>query len=244
MILRSFSTLLAPATPPASVLAVAEPADVDWPAWLRRADRKRRLALRPHGAPSIPPDYFLSATYSSFALADMNIAPDQVTEAVEASSSRRTFRSRQNQRIRNHIAILHQVETLLQFRRHLSVDTIVRWYTSLSCGLSTYPLDPAVVCRLHGVTCDISTPQPRLRRAVTQIATLHLSLLADPLFPAFNSILARLLLRYHLGRHSLPPVTFDPASDRAKFLSLPKFLPLLLTRLESSLDTLLAHPAV
>lgn len=241
MMLRSNSGTLTLSPPPSSVAAADT--DIDWTAWLRRADRKRRLALRPH-APAIPHDYFLSATYSSFALADMNIAPSQVMEAVEASSSRRTFRSRQNQRIRNHIAILHQIESLLQFRRHLSVDTIVRWYTSLSCGLSTYPLDSMVVSRLHNITCDISTPQPRLRRAVTQIASLHLSLLTDPVFPAFNSILARLLLRYHLGRHSLPPVTFDPASDRTQLHTLPKLLPLLLTRLESSLDTLLARPAV
>jgi hypothetical protein len=216
--------------------------DIDWASWLRRTDRKRRLAIRSH-LPAIPADYFLSATYSSFALADMNIAPSQVTEAVEASPTRRTFRSRQNQRIRNHIAILHQIETLLQFRHHLSVDTILRWYTSISCGLSTYPLESSVVARLHNITCDISTPQPRLRRAVTQVASLHLSILSDPVFPAFNSILARLLLRYHLGRHSLPPVTFDPTGDRARLHSLPKFLPLLLVRLEGTLDSLLAHPA-
>jgi hypothetical protein len=242
MMLRPHAPVLI-SVPAVSAAVAAPDAEVDWSAWLRRADRKRRLALRPHGV-AIPPDYFLAATYSSFALADMNIAPAQVTEAIEASSARRTFRSRQNQRIRNHIAILHQIESLLQFRRHLSVDTIVRWYTSLSCGLSTYPLDPAVISRLHNVTCDISTPQPRLRRAVTQIASLHLSLLADPVFPAFNSILARLLLRYHLGRHSLPPVTFDPAADRPQLQSLTKFIPLLLTRLEASLDSLLARPAL
>src|SRR5688500_3112293 len=41
--------------------------DIDWASWLRRTDRKRRLAIRPH-VPAIPADYFLSATYSSFAL--------------------------------------------------------------------------------------------------------------------------------------------------------------------------------
>ncbi|HZZ41322.1 MAG TPA: hypothetical protein VFE58_00155 [Tepidisphaeraceae bacterium] len=210
--------------------------DIDWTSWIRRADRKRRLVIRPR-AVLFPTDYFCEATYSSFALADMNIVPAQVAEAVDACSTRRTFRSRQNQRIRNHIAILHQIESILEFRRHLSVDTILRWYTSISCGLSTYPLDSSVISRLNNITCEISTPQPRLRRAITQVATLHLTLLADPIFPAFNSILARLLLRYHLGRHSLPPVTFDPATDRpALNASLPRFLPLFLDRLESSLD--------
>jgi hypothetical protein len=39
-------------------------------------------------------------------------------------------------------------------------------------------------------------------------------LLADPLVPAFNGILARLLLRYHLGRCKLPAVVFDAEADR------------------------------
>jgi hypothetical protein len=38
-------------------------------------------------------------------------------------------------------------------------------------------------------------------------------MLADPLVPSFNGILARLLLRYHLGRCGLPAVVFDPQVD-------------------------------
>lgn len=227
--------------PPAKVTpAIPDTGGIDWTAWLRRTDRKRRLAASPHALP-VPADYFRASTYGSFALADMNIAADQVYEAVEGSSSRRTFRSRQNQRIRNHIAILHQIESLLQFRRPLSIDSILRWYTSISCGLSTYPLDSAVIARLNNITREISVPQPRLRRAITQIASVHLSILTDPIFPAFNSILARLLLRYHLGRHSLPPVIFDPESDRSRINAPSKFLPLLLSRLESAYDSVLAH---
>jgi hypothetical protein len=36
-----------------------------------------------------------------------------------------------------------------------------------------------------------------------------MELLVDPLFPGFNGILSRLLLRYHLGRCGLPFVIFD-----------------------------------
>jgi hypothetical protein len=53
----------------------------------------------------------------------------------------------------------------------------------------------------------------RLAAAIPEIASLHVTLLADPLVPSFNGILSRLLLRYHMGRCNLPAVVFDPAMD-------------------------------
>ena len=44
-------------------------------------------------------------------------------------------------------------------------------------------------------------------------AALHERLLNDPLFPAFNGILSRLLLQAHLAASGLPPVVLDPQHD-------------------------------
>ena len=59
--------------------------------------------------------------------------------------------------------------------------------------------------RLAALVERMNSPELRLQAGVQQVARLHAQLLADPLVPSFNGILARLLLRYHLGRCGLRP---------------------------------------
>jgi len=51
--------------------------------------------------------------------------------------------------------------------------------------------------------------------AVEDAAQLHHRLLTEAFVPAFNGIVARVVLHYHLSRCGLPAVIFDPAVDRA-----------------------------
>jgi hypothetical protein len=82
----------------------------------------------------------------------------------------------------------------------------------------------------------MNSPQLRLGPALREIATMHVLLLADPFVPGFNGILARLLLRYHLGRCGLPPVLFDPAADAAHLASEATLLPRLLDLITESYE--------
>ena len=65
-----------------------------------------------------------------------------------------------------------------------------------------------------------------------EITGVHVRLLTDPFVPGFNGIMARLLLRYHLGRCGLPPLVFDPDTDgpllSAESTLLPRLLDLIL----------------
>jgi hypothetical protein len=90
---------------------------------------------------------------------------------------------------------------------------VIRWYVGVSAGLSTTGLDQPTAARVDDVVRRINSPQMRLQAALPEVASTHVRLLADPLVPSFNGILARLLLRYHLGRCNLPPVVFDPELD-------------------------------
>ena len=184
--------------------------EVDWPAFLRRVERKRRLLGKSndHG----PSDaYYAIATYTSFRLEGLEVSEHEVTEAL--GPNRTMLRSRQAQRIRNHAAILHHIENDLRENLPLRTEGVVRWYTAISAGLSTTGLDRDAMTRLENMVRRINSPQMRIRAALQEIAMTHSHLLADPLVPAFNGILARLLLRYHLGRCNLPPVMFDPQLD-------------------------------
>src|SRR3954465_7570494 len=91
-------------------------AAVDWSAFLRRVERKRRLLKRMDGAaPALPPDYFARATYASFRLDGLEVDEAEVREALGAGDGDRPMlRSRQSQRLRNHSAILHHLETDLR----------------------------------------------------------------------------------------------------------------------------------
>jgi hypothetical protein len=78
-----------------------------------------------------------------------------------------------------------------------------------------------------------------MQAALQEIAGTHAKLLDDPLVPSFNGILARLLLRYHLGRCKLPAVVFDPAVD-ARARPVDAMIRRLVELLERSYDELLA----
>ncbi|MEZ0267079.1 MAG: hypothetical protein ACAI43_20295, partial [Phycisphaerae bacterium] len=155
------------------------------------------------------------ATWASFRLDGIDVDLDQVADAVAAADSARPtlLRSRQAQRLRNHAAILRHIETDLRRAQALTPDGVLRWYTAVSAGLSTTDIDGVAVARLTEVVRRINSPQLRVKPALIEAGQVYVRLLADPLVPSFNGILARLLLRYHLGRCGLPPVVFDPIVD-------------------------------
>ena len=188
---------------------------IDWAGFLRRVERKRRLLDRPQRRQSDapPPGYYERATYSSFRLEGLEVTEQEVREALAHGVRRSVLRSRQSQRMRNHAAILRHIESDLREGTPLETGGGVRWYTGISAGLSTTDLDQATAVRLGDVVRRINSPQMRIRPALLEIAVAHAQLLADPLVPGFNGILARLLLRYHLGRCKLPAVVFDPMLD-------------------------------
>jgi hypothetical protein len=191
----------------------SRPAGLDWPAWLELIERKRRLLTRNqsnHALP-IPSQYVLLATCSTFRLEGIELSDADVVDACSRGPARRKFRSRTAQRIRNHVAILHTIEDAIRLGQPLSVRAVVRWYTSISSGLSTTALAAQTMARLEHVARRINSPQLRLQLALQEIAGTYYQLLIDPVFPSFNGIISRLLLRYHLGRCGLPFVVFDPA---------------------------------
>jgi hypothetical protein len=191
----------------------------DWPALLRRVERKRRALQRDangRGDPAATPppeDYYVRATWASFRLDGHDVTEAELRDALGPGSDRPALRSRQALRLRNHAAILHRVENDLQQGLTLTSDGVLRWYVAISAGLSTTSPDQATEARLEEVVRRVNSPQLRLQPALQEVAATHLRLLADPLVPSFNGILARLLLRYHLGRCKLPGVVWDPATD-------------------------------
>jgi hypothetical protein len=216
---------------------------IDWQRWLRLIQRKRRLLTRgpsPRRKP-LPAEYFANATVISFRLEGIEIDNSDIVSAMARGQAHKTFRSRSSQRIRSHIAILHQIESALQRGTLLNTPSAVRWYTSISGGLSLASLDESTMTRLDNVVHRINSPQFRLQPAIKEITHLHAQLLADPLVPSFNGILSRLLLRYHLGRCGLPPVMFDPQSDEKVFGDEPRLLNRVLEMLNGSYDMLLAE---
>jgi hypothetical protein len=217
-------------------------APVDWSAFLRRVERKRRLLGRLPGGEHVAPadDYYVRATYASFRLDGLEVEEAEVREALECGAERPILRSRQDQRLRGHAAILHHIETDLRKGLSLTTDGVVRWYTGISAGLSTTGLNQATSARLDEVVRRINSPQMRIQPALRDIAATHTKLLADPLVPAFNGILARLLLRYHLGRCKLPAVVFDAETDR-RLTSGEGMVRRLVELLERSYDQLLGR---
>jgi hypothetical protein len=163
---------------------------------------------------SVPPaEYYLRATWVSFVLEGLDVAVEEVREALGPGSDRAGLRERQALRLRNHAAILHRIENDLAQGLPLTGDDVLRWYVAMGAGLSTTGLDQAAATRLEEVVRRVNAPQLRLGPALREVAETHVRLLADPLVPSFNGILARLLLRYHLGRCGLPAVLFDPPLD-------------------------------
>jgi hypothetical protein len=221
---------------------------IDWTHWLRNTERQRRQLARADGSASGGPTfwgrYFLDATNASFRLDGLILPAADLSAAVaRGSAAKPSPRSRQQQRVRNHVAILHHIERLLSRALALKADDVVRWYTSIACGLSIERLDEPMTSRLDGIVRQINSPHLRLAPAVQGIARLHWQMLADPVVPSFNGILARLLLRYHLGRCKLPPVVFVPEHDAAVMGDEPRLLARMLERIEQTYDVILSKQA-
>jgi hypothetical protein len=228
----------------------------DWSALLRRVERKRRLLARDGGnggagdghGPSydLPEDYYARATYATFRLEGLDVTAADVLAALAPApqgpgGERPMLRPRQAQRLRNHAAILHHLENDLRQGLALTTDGVVRWYVAVSAGLSTTGLDQATAARVEDVVRRINSPQMRLQGALHEVALTHVRLLDDPLVPSFNGILARLLLRYHLGRCKLPAVVFDPEVD-GRFAGPEALVRRLVELLNRSYDGLLGKP--
>jgi hypothetical protein len=196
------------------------------------------MAARPDSPRNAPPPvaYLAAVTLSSFQLEGIPLNPAEVTQAVSHGAARKGFRSRSSQRIRNHVAILRRIEMSLRAGATLTSQTVIRWYTSISCGLSLAALDETNMARLDNVVRRINSPQFRLQPAITEIAHIHAQLNADPLVPSFNGILARLLLQYHLGRCGLPRVLFDASVDSTVMKDEPRLLRRILELVDSAYE--------
>src|SRR5688500_7087769 len=219
------------------------PAPADLKRLLRALERKRRLHTRapsePRAGRSAPlPDFYQRATFASFRLDGLDVSAAEVCKALAHGAAARACRPVSAQRVRNHVAILRHIERLLRSGRPLGGRAVIRWYTSVACGLSGGWIDDHTPYRLEQIVSAMNSPQFRLGPAVQEIATVHVRLLNDPFVPGFNGILARLLLRYHLGRCGLPPVVFDADQDRQRLGDVTTFLPRLLELLDESYEVL------
>jgi hypothetical protein len=168
----------------------------------------------------------------------MDGLPLSATEyrAALAGGAARTCRTRSAQRVRNHVAILCRVESLLRQGRRLQRADVIRWYTSIAGGLSAGGIADGMIGRLDRIVSAVNSPRLRFWPAVKEVAALHVDLLADPFVPGFNGILARLLLRYHMGRCGLPAVIFDPENDPPRLTSVTKLEPRLLELIAQHYD--------
>jgi hypothetical protein len=214
------------------------PTEIDWPHWSRAIDRKRRTLNRAR-QPALPPTFNRRATLESFLLEGIDVTEADLDHAEAPTRDRRAFRTRTLQRVRNHLAILLSLERSLCRRQPIKVGQIVRWYTSISSGLSTASLTPAGMQRVEAAVHRINSPQMRLQPAVQEIAKLHSEMLIDPVFPSFNGILSRLLLQVHLGRCGLPLVAFDAKAD-TRVGNNELLLPRLLELIDRAFDEYLA----
>ena len=186
--------------------------------------------------------YLARVTRAGFAMDGIDLSERTVVDALKVGGASRSCRPRQAQRLRNHVAILRRIHTTARRGEPLAAGTIVRWYTSVACGLSTAHLDVPSLARLDRVARRINSPPQNLRPALEELAALHADVLADPIVPSFNGILARLLLTFHLTRCGLPPVLFQPDTDRGLPPHGPTWLRRLLELITQSLDALLAEP--
>ena len=221
-------------------------AEIDWDKWTRHIEsRRRRLAkAHPFEGTLTSRAYLAEATYVSFRLDGLDVSETEVATAVATGVTRRIFRSRQAQRVRNHVALLREIDAQVLSGEALMPESVVRWYTSISCGLC--PADPAEATqsRLIEQIHRINFPELRLSGAIQEIAKVHRGLLVDPLVPSFNGILSRLLLRHHLGRCGLPPIFFHPDTPTTALTHERILLPLLMELVENSYEVMLPSHAV
>jgi len=216
--------------------------DGEWQRWSRAIEIKRRRTqgidiARVFGSR----DNLSRATYADFRIEGLEVEEGQVCAALAVGIERRVFRPRQAQRFRNYAAIHHHIAKMLRAGQELEAGAVVRWYTSISCGLCPGELADSAQQRLGEMLHWINAPEFRLQSATHQIVHLHVQLMADPLVPSFNGILARLLLRFHLGRCGFPPVIFDPATSFLLLRQERTFLPLLMQSIEQSYTMALSH---
>ena len=206
--------------------------------------RARREVQPLHSGRFFDASDVVNETYCSFRLDGWDVTPQQVSEALLQSVGRPRpeLRSRQAQRLRNHASILHHIESSLRLGEPLKPHVVVRWFTTLSSGLSASGLDDAVLVRLDQVVRKINSPQLRLQPALQEITRLHAQLMSEPLMPGYNGIVCRLLLRYHLGRCNLPRVTFDPTLDATVLTEPESLLARLLRLIDQSYDRMLLRP--
>ena len=182
---------------------------------LGRVEQKKRRFDRTRASdPShLPDDYYARFTFASFRLEGIEITEQVVREALGHGRQRPVLRTRLGQRLRSHAAILRHIEIDLRRGVPLETDRVVRWYTAVSAGLSTTSLDRASSSRLEEIVRLINALPPRVQAALREVVSVHARLVAEPLVPGFNGILARLLLRFHLGRWGFPAVLFDTFLD-------------------------------
>ena len=208
---------------------------------VRNLERKRRLLARAPVATEARepfPGYSERCTFVSFRLDGLDVTEAEVRDALAHRASARACRTCSARRIRNHAAILRHIELLLRRGQPLGGRDVIRWYTSVACGLAGGSVDGQTPGRLDQIVSAMNSPQLRLWPAVRDVAAAHVRLLNDPFVPGFNGILARLLLRYHLGRCDLPPVVFDADHDRQRLGDVTTFLPRLLELLDESYEVL------
>lgn len=212
--------------------------EIDWEKWTRHIEsRRRRLAkTHPFDGPLTARAFLAEATHSSFKLEGLDVSEKDIAAALATGVKRRVVRSRQAQRVRNHVAVLREIDAQVLTGAALVPDAFVRWYASVSCGLCPADLSEASRLRLIGHIHRINFPELRLAGAIQEIVRLHRQLLVDPLVPSFNGILSRLLLRYHLGRCGLPPIIFHPDTPITALTQEKILLPLLMELVDDSYD--------
>jgi hypothetical protein len=217
--------------------------EIDWDKWSRHIESRRRRMIKIHASESIfgTRTYLAEATYVSFKLESLDVSEIAVTTALATGLTRRLFRSRQAQRVRNHVASLRAIDSLIDASAPLTPAIFMRWYTSISCGLCPADLAEAAYARLSENIHRVNFPELRLAGAVQEIARLHRGLLMDPIVPSFNGILSRLILRYHLGRCGLPPIFFHPDTPVTALTSERMLLPLIMELIDNSYEVMLTY---
>jgi hypothetical protein len=141
---------------------------IDWANWLRLIERKRRLLARFATSRNIMPrEYFAAATFVSFRLDGIDVTEPDVAAALARGTPNKAFRTRRTHRLRNHVSILRKIESAVRLGESLKGQAVIRWYTSISCGLCNANLDDGTMTRLDSIVRRINSPQLRLQPAIT-----------------------------------------------------------------------------
>jgi hypothetical protein len=201
---------------------------------MRLIERKRAIFADTNGKLA-PRDRLIRQTVASFQLDGIDVSETLIAEAFVRRVVHPHMRPAPAQRIRNHVAILHKIELALHHGDSLKSRAVLGWYTSVGCGLCTTGPDDSALGRLELLVRRINSPHLRLDPAVREMCDLHARTLSDPIFPGFNGIMARLLLRFHLGRCKLPAVLFKP-DDATLLQDWNKLLPRMVQLIDQAYD--------